>query len=56
MIFERGRKTNVDLYYSNTLLEVVDNFKYLGTMFYKNGGWNRIQKYLSDYGPLRFIT
>ena len=54
MIFERGRKTNVDLYYSNTLLEVVDNFKYLGTMFYKNGGWNRTQKYLSDYGSFAF--
>ena len=54
MIFKRGRKTNVDLYYSNTLLEVVDNFKYLGTMFYKNGGWNRTQKYLSDYGSFAF--
>lgn len=54
MIFERGRKTNVDLYYSITLLEVIDNFKYLGTMFYKNGGWNRTQKYLSDYGSFAF--
>ena len=54
MIFERGCKTNFDLYYSNTLLEVVDNFKYLGTMFYKNGGWNRTQKYLSDYGSFAF--
>ena len=44
MIFEKGRKTNIDIYYNNTLLEVVDNFKYLGTMFYKNGSWNRTQK------------
>ena len=31
-----GRKTSIDFFYDDTLLEVVDNFKYLGTMFYKN--------------------
>ena len=41
MIFEKGRKTTADIFYNNTLLEVVDNFKYLGAMFYKNGSWNR---------------
>ena len=50
MIFEKGRKTSIDVIYDNTLLEVVDSFKYLGTMFYKNGNWNRTQKCLSDYG------
>ena len=54
MIFEKGRKTNIDIFYNNTLLEVVDNFKYLGTMFYKNGSWNRMQKSLSDYGAFVF--
>ena len=29
---------------------MVDNFKYLGTMFYKNGSWNRTQKCLAEYG------
>ena len=50
MIFEKGRKTNVNIYYNDVLLEVVDTFKYLGTMFYKNGCWNRTQKTLSEYG------
>ena len=50
MIFEKGRKTSIDIFDDNTLLEVVDSFKYLGTMFYKNGNWNRTQKCLSDYG------
>ena len=27
----------------------MDNFKYLGAMFYKNGCWNRTQKTLSEY-------
>ena len=54
MIFEKGRKTNIDIFYNNILLEVVDNFKYLGTMFYKNGIWNRTRKRLSDYGAFAF--
>ena len=29
---------------------MVDNFKYLGVMFYRNGSWNRTQKCLSKYG------
>ena len=45
MIFEKRCKTSIDLFYDDTLLEVVDNFKYLGTMFYKKyGNWNRTQK------------
>ena len=47
MIFEKGRKTNVNIYYNDVLLEVVDTFKYLGTMFYKNGCWIRTQKTLN---------
>ena len=50
MIFEKGRKTTADIFYNNTSLEVVDNFEYLGTMFYKNGSWNKMQKCLSEYG------
>ena len=40
MRFEKGRKTDVNLYYNDSLLEVVDNFKYLGAMFCTNGSWN----------------
>ena len=43
MIFEKGRKTDVHIYYNNIELEVVDSFKYLGIMFYKNGSWKRTQ-------------
>ena len=50
MIFEKGRKTDVHIYYNNVELEVVDSFKYLGIMFYKNGSWNRTQKCLAEYG------
>ena len=39
MIFKKGRKTDVNLYYNDSLLELVDNFKYLGVMFYRNGSW-----------------
>ena len=50
MIFEKGRRTEVHIYYNNIELEVVDSFKYLGIMFYKNGSWNRTQKCLAEYG------
>ena len=38
------------IYYDNIELEVVDSFKYLGIMFYKNYSWNRTQKCLAEYG------
>ena len=50
IIFEKERKPDVNLYYNDSLLEVVDNFKYLGVVFYRNGSWNRTQKCLSEYG------
>ena len=48
MIFEKGRPNSTEFYYNNTLLETVENFKYLGVKFYKNGCWNRTQKCLSE--------
>ena len=50
MVVEKGRKIDVNLYYNDLLLEVVDNFKFLGVMFYRNGSWNRTQNCLSEYG------
>ena len=49
MIFEKGPKTYIDIFYNDILLEVVNSFKYLGIMFFKNGSWNRTQKYIADY-------
>ena len=31
-------------------LENIDNFEYLGDTFYKNGNWNRTQKYIAEHG------
>ena len=28
---------------------MVDSFKYLGTMFFENGSWNRTKKCIADY-------
>ena len=51
MIFEKGFPSeDVHIYYDDIELEVVDSFKYLGIMFYKNGSWNRTQKCLAEYG------
>ena len=50
MTFEKGRRTEVHIHYNNIDLEVVDSFKYLDIMFYKNGSWNRTQNCLAEYG------
>ena len=51
MIFEKGFPSeDVHIYYNDIELEVVDSFKYLGIMFYKNGSWIRTQKCLAEYG------
>ena len=49
MIFEKGRRTHFDFYIYETLIEVVDQFKYLGVTLFKNGNWNRTQKCLSQH-------
>lgn len=38
MIFEKGRHTTHNFIYNNTILEVLDSFKYLGIHLFKNGG------------------
>ena len=50
MIFERGRKTYADFYFNGKKLDLVESFKYLGLTLYKNSGWFRTQKNLSQYG------
>ena len=56
MIFEKGRKTSIDLFYNDTLLEVVDSCKYLMKMFYKNDSWNRTQMCIADYGSFHNLN
>ena len=34
MIFEKGRRTHHDFYVYNTVLEVVESFKYLGVTLF----------------------
>ena len=43
MIFEKGRQTYYDFYICNTLIDVVESFKYLGMTLFKNGNWYRSQ-------------
>ena len=35
MIFEKGRHTHYDFYICNTLIDIVDSFKYLGMTLFK---------------------
>ena len=49
MIFEKGRRTHFDFFIYDTLIQVVDHFKYLGVTLFKNGNWNRTQKCLSQH-------
>lgn len=50
MIFEKGKTASKRFYYDNYELELVDSFKYLGVMFYKNGNFYRTQKCIAEYG------
>ena len=50
LIFEKGRKSFRQFYYGETLNESVESFKYLGITFFKNGNWNRTQKYIAQHG------
>jgi hypothetical protein len=49
MIFEKGRHTTHNFIYNNTVLDVVDSFKYLGIHLFKNGGWFRSQKRIAQH-------
>ena len=55
MIFEKGRKSNVAIYYHGILLKTVENFKFLDVMFYRNGSWNRTQNVYLIMDPLHCI-
>ena len=49
MIFEKGRHTRYNFSLNNTILDIVDSFKYLGVNLYKNGDWNRTQKHIAQH-------
>lgn len=49
MIFEKGRRTQYDFFINNTVIELVDSFKYLGITLFKNGSWYRSQKTISQH-------
>ena len=49
MIFEKGRHTMYTFYIYDTAIEVVNSFKYLGITLFKNGGWFRSQKLISQH-------
>ena len=43
MVFEKGRATDIQIYFKGKQLELVYSFKYLGLTLYKNGRWLRTQ-------------
>ena len=49
MIFELGRSTSYNCYIYNTLIELVDSFKYLDVHLFKNNRWNRTQKRIASH-------
>ena len=49
IIFEKGRWTHYDFYIYNTVIELVDSFKYLGITLFKNGNWYRTQKCIAQH-------
>ena len=44
MIFEKRGNTQFDFKYDNIILDIVNNFKYLGVTLYKNGKWSQTEK------------
>ena len=52
MIFEKGRHTHFDFYIYGHSIEVVESFKYLGVIFFKNGNWFRTQKCVARHASL----
>ena len=49
MIFEKGARSHHDFYIYNTVLDIVDSFKYLGITLFRNGNWYRTQKCISQH-------
>jgi len=48
-MFEAGRPTHYEFYIYNKRIEIVESFNYLGIQLYKNGNWNRTQKYIAQH-------
>ena len=48
MIFEKGRN-HYDFYIYNTVIKLVDSFKYLGITLFKNSNWYRSQKCIAQH-------
>ena len=50
LIFEKGgRHTNYNFFLYGEKFEIVTSFKYLGIHFFKNGGWYRSQKCITEH-------
>ncbi len=49
MVFSKGRPpNNLEFRYDNMLLEIVNEFKYLGVVFARSGGFVKEKKYNAD--------
>ena len=57
MIFENGRwRSHHDFYIYNSVLELVDSFKYLGITLFRNGKWHRTQKSISQHASFALFN
>jgi len=48
MIFEKRGNTQFNFIYDNKILDIVNNFKYLGVKLFKNGKWFQTQKSIAQ--------
>ena len=49
MIFENGRNTHFEFKIYNDPIEVVNSFKYLGIILFKNGNFSKTQKVIAQH-------
>ena len=48
MVFEKQGNTQFNFMYDNKILDIVNNFKYLGVKLFKNGKWFQTQKSIAQ--------
>ena len=56
MIFEKGRRSHHDFYIYNSVIELVDSFKYLGITLFKNVNWYRTQKCIAQHASFTLFN
>ncbi|XP_053379986.1 uncharacterized protein LOC128548636 [Mercenaria mercenaria] len=50
LIFSRGRRSQHNFHFKNDILEVVDEYKYLGVLFSRSGSFFKAKKHIAKQG------